>query len=131
MTAESSPAGRSEFRGIRYRATDGRSDFGFTFAWIAAASTWRIYIDAQPSYGTRSSALWDTHRLTEGPRYYICWTHRLATLHTAQQVAAMWAEATTEYLRSGRFGAPSSAPVFGRATGIAAFDDSRNPGEPS
>lgn len=83
-----------------YRTKDGRVDYEFSFEEQADGS-WRAYIANQPSYGNRPSGCHTTHRLSDGLRKYVCWTQKLQTLQDAKQVAAMWADKTQEYIRTG------------------------------
>ena len=89
----------------KYRTSDGLADYVFDFAQIAGG--WRGYIVSQPDYGTRQTSMAATHRLFASGRHYICWDRPLQTLDNAKGVAALWADATQEYIRSGRFDAPS------------------------
>jgi hypothetical protein len=89
-------------RQIKYRTRDGRADYSFEFAQLGDG-TWRPYILGGPAYGTRDTSLHATHRLRDGGgRYYICWTHALRSEQEARQVAALWADKTQEYIRTGR-----------------------------
>lgn len=83
-----------------YRTRLGRVDYRFSFE-LESAGSWRVYIMDQPSYGQRASDAHTTHRLSSGGRQYVCWTTRLRTLEEAKQVAALWAEATQNYIRTG------------------------------
>jgi len=85
-----------------YRTSDGRADYAFTFE-EQRDRTWRAYIDWQPPYQGRATDGHATHRLNDGPRKYICWTKPLITLQEAMQVAALWADKTQQYIRTGRF----------------------------
>lgn len=86
---------------IKYRTKDGRADYGFSFEQMPDGS-WRAYITSQPPYQGRSEGLHATHRLTHGSRYYVCWTRALRSLADAKHVAALWANATQNYIRTGR-----------------------------
>ena len=86
---------------VFYRTKDGRADYRFSFEQLRNG-TWRVYIENQPSYGGRDTGAHPTHRLTDGTRKYICWTHELQTEEAARQVAARWADATQEYIRTGK-----------------------------
>jgi hypothetical protein len=85
---------------VYYRTRDGKADYGFSFE-REAGGVWRAYIVSGPPYGTRCSGLHETHRLKEGSRYYVCWTDALESEDAARQVAALWADATQEYIRTG------------------------------
>jgi broad specificity polyphosphatase/5'/3'-nucleotidase SurE len=84
-----------------YRTRDGREDYQFSFEQ-QRDGTWRAYIESQPNYGGRDSDAHTTHRLSDGSRKYVCWTDPLDTLAQAKQVAAMWSDATQEYIRTGK-----------------------------
>ncbi len=86
---------------IYYRTKDGRADYGFSIERQPDGS-YRAYIVSHPSYGRRDTSLHVTHRLQDGSRYYVCWTNRLETEQQARQVAALWADATQEYIKHGR-----------------------------
>jgi len=88
-------------RRIFYRTKDGLADYKFSFEQ-QRDGTWRVYIEDQPSYGIRDTGAHPTHRLSDGERKYICWTLPLPTEQAARQVAAMWADATQEYIRTGK-----------------------------
>ena len=99
---------------LLYRASNGQ-DFGFEFD-LRAESGWRIYITAQPNYGSRSRAALDVHRYRDERGHYICWNRRIDSFRDAQQVAAAWAEATLHYIRTGNFTVPGHAPAIGYFT---------------
>ena len=84
-----------------YRTKDGRADYQFSFEQQRDRS-WRAYILNMPSYRSRNTGLHTTHRLTDGGRYYVCWDSKLRSLESAQQVAALWADLTQVYIRTGR-----------------------------
>jgi hypothetical protein len=86
---------------IYYRTKDGRADYGFIFKQLSGGC-YRIYIASQPSYGIWPSGIHATHRLTDGQRYYICWSGMIATEAQARAVAALWAEKTQAYIRTGQ-----------------------------
>lgn len=86
---------------IYYRTRDGRADYGFSIE-RQSGGTYRAYIVTQPSYGSRATGAHDTHRLTDsGGRTYVCWTRSLRSEADARAVAAAWADATQEYIRTG------------------------------
>lgn len=85
-----------------YRTLDGTTDYGFSFEQ-QSDGTWRAYIESQPSYGSRTADAVTTHRLTDGSRKYVCWTEPLRSLEAAQKVAALWADKTQGYIKTGRF----------------------------
>jgi hypothetical protein len=86
---------------IYYRTKDGLADYGFSFE-CQRDGTIRAYISSQPSYGSRDSSLHATHRLSDAGRHYICWTDPLWSEEAARQVAALWADSTQEYIKTGR-----------------------------
>ena len=84
-----------------YRTSDGAADYLFSFE-EQSDGTWRAYIEQQPSYRGRPTDAHSTHRLSDGGRKYVCWTRPLRSLEEAKQVAALWADKTQEYIRTGR-----------------------------
>lgn len=98
-----SPEIQSDSRKVTtyYRTRDGRADYQFSFEQ-QRDGTWKPFILSQPSYQGREDDAHSTHRLSDGHRKYVCWTDPLQTLAQAKQVAAMWADATQEYIRTGR-----------------------------
>lgn len=84
-----------------YRTRDGKADYKFSFEEQVDGS-WRAYIESQPSYNGRDTGLHPTHRLIDGDRYYICWDSPLKSLKQVKYVAALWADATQEYIRTGK-----------------------------
>jgi len=84
-----------------YRTSDGSTDYGFTFE-EQANGMWRAYINQQPSYRNRSTDAHSTHRLSDGNRKYVCWTGPIRSLAEAKRVAALWADKTQQYIRTGR-----------------------------
>ena len=86
---------------VRYRTKDGLADYGFSLERQSDAS-WRAYIDSAPGYGLRSSDQHSTHRLRDGNRWYVCWTGRFQTETDARNVAALWADRTQRYIRTGK-----------------------------
>lgn len=84
-----------------YRTRDGSAHYSFRFE-EHGDGTWRVHILSQPSYGSRSDSPHSTHRLTDSEGHYICWDSSIASVREAKQVAALWAEKTQEYIRTGR-----------------------------
>lgn len=84
-----------------YRTSDGAADYFFSFE-EQPTGNWRAYIEAQPSYGTRADGAHETHRLSDNGRRYICWTTALRSLDEAKTVAALWADKTQQYIRTGQ-----------------------------
>lgn len=87
---------------ISYRTTDGLADYQFSFE-EQPEDDWRIYIEWQPSYQGRETGIDATHRWSEDDRFYVCWTEDLHSLDDAKNIAALWADTTQNYIRTGRF----------------------------
>ena len=85
---------------INYRTRDGKADYRFSFEQQGDDS-WRAYILSQPSYQGREEGAHPTHRLSDGGRKYVCWNTGLKSLAQAKQVAALWADSTQTYIRTG------------------------------
>jgi len=85
---------------IAYRTTDNTVDYFFSFE-EQYGGTWRAYVESQPSYRDRATDAHNTHRLSDGGRLYVCWTSPLRSLAEARKVAALWAEKTQNYIRTG------------------------------
>lgn len=88
-------------RAVFYRTRDGLGNYGFSFERQADGS-YRAYITSMPSYGGRDQSPNTTHRLADRGRYYIHWRRPLRSEDDARQVAALWADLTQEYIRTGR-----------------------------
>ena len=84
-----------------YRTSDGEAYYYFSFE-EQSDGTWRAYIEKQPSYNGRPTDGHSTHRLSSGGRHYVCWTHPLGSIKEAKQVAAKWADATQQYIKTGK-----------------------------
>jgi len=84
-----------------YRTKDGRADYSFSYE-RQSDGTWRAYIVSQPGYGGRDEGAHPTHRLSSGSRKYVCWSAPIPSLEQAKRVSALWADATQEYIRSGK-----------------------------
>lgn len=86
-----------------YRTRDGLSDYGFSFE-RQPDGCWRVYIVSMPSYGRRDTSSLITHRLWDSSsgRYYVCWSQPLRSEADARKVAALWADLTQEYIKTGR-----------------------------
>lgn len=84
-----------------YRTKDGLADYRFSIE-RQPDDTYRCFILSQPSYGSRATGAHETHRLTAGFRRYVCWSQPLRSEEEAKNVAALWADATQEYIGSGR-----------------------------
>jgi len=83
-----------------YRTKDGLADYQFSFEQ-ESDGTWRAYILTDVDYRDRADDCHSTHRLTAGSRQYVCWTKPLHSEQEARQVAALWADATQQYIRCG------------------------------
>ena len=85
----------------KYRTKDGQADYSFSFERQSDGS-WRPYILSQPDYRGRSPDSHSTHRLPDGGRNYVCWRGVLRSEQDARQVAKKWADATQDYIKTGR-----------------------------
>jgi hypothetical protein len=99
-TATSAPTRHHTVRCF-YRTKDRQADYAFSFE-EQPDGNWKAYIESQPDYRGRESDAHTTHRLSDGGRRYICWTTALGSLGQAKQVAALWADATQGYIRTGK-----------------------------
>ncbi|MDA1231856.1 MAG: hypothetical protein O2856_13875 [Planctomycetota bacterium] len=93
------------FYTLKYRTKDNEQDYEFSFE-EQSDSSWRAYIVRQPSYDGRPDGSHPTHRLSDGGRPYVCWDRPVRTLAEMKAVAALWADCTQNYRKTGRF-APS------------------------
>lgn len=84
-----------------YRTKDGLADYGFSFEQQVNGG-WRAYIQSMPSYGSRNTGLHATHRLTDSGRYYVCYDPAPRSEADVRKVAALWANLTQEYIKTGR-----------------------------
>jgi len=89
------------FMSIHYRTKDGKADYTFNFERQHDGS-WRAYIAGQPGYSGRDDSAHPTHRLSDGGRQYVCWTHPLRSLDEAKSIASLWADKTQDYIRTGQ-----------------------------
>lgn len=85
---------------IYYRTKDGQADYGFSLEEQNDGSL-RAYVDSMPNYGSRSTSLHTTHRLTDGGRHYICWNRNLYDEEDLKKVVAVWSDATQTYIKTG------------------------------
>ena len=99
---------RGVFRNIMYRAYPTGRDYSFTYE--LRGNAWRAYINNSPDYRGRPSGSGSAHWLPDGNRRYVCWTPEPATISVAQGISAMWADATENYIRTGRFEPPPGRP---------------------
>lgn len=86
---------------IKYRTKDGTADYSFSFE-RQPSGDWRAFVLSQPSYGGRDESPLIIHRLSDGGRKFVCWKGRLSSESDARAVAAEWANATQQYIRTGR-----------------------------
>lgn len=93
------------FYTTKYRTKDNEPDYGFSFEKQPDGS-WRAYIVRQPWYDGHPDGSHATHRLTDGARKYVCWNQPIRSLPEMKTVAALWADCTQTYRKTGRF-APS------------------------
>ena len=84
-----------------YRTSDGQADYYFNFE-EQSNGIWRAFIEQQPSYNGRATDDHSTHRLSSFFRKYICWDHPLQSLDEVMSVAAIWADKTQEYIKTGK-----------------------------
>jgi hypothetical protein len=89
-----------ETRPLSYRTKDGQADYGFSFE-EQSDGTWRSYVVRQPSYQGRDESAHSTHRMSDRGRQYLDWGSPLRSLDQAKQVAALWADFTQNYIRTG------------------------------
>lgn len=108
-------------RGIKYRTFPGGVDYTFDFGLVE--SEWRAYIRTHPDYGSRATSAHATHRLRDAHGQYVCWDSRISTLSTCQAVAALWADCTEEYIRTGTFSPPVGRPSVGDRSVVAHLNE--------
>ena len=84
-----------------YRTLDGSCDIQFGFKHFYDG--WRAYILTPLNYWHRPTDLHSTHRLYDSAHglYYVCWTPPPSTLNAVKAVAAIWANTTMHYIRTG------------------------------
>lgn len=87
--------------GICYHTKDGRTFYQFSVE-RQSDGTFRPYILTEPDYRGRDASSLKTHRNSDGDRRYVCWTKPLQSEQAARTVAKDWAEATQEYIRTGK-----------------------------
>lgn len=121
MTSTRNPV----YTGVRYRAYPSRRDYTFTFAYVAEAESWRAYVQGSPAYGDRPSDANSTHRLRDEHGAYVCWDSAVNSLSECQGVAALWADCTENYRRSGRFVPPHGRPSVQDHSVLAAVSGRR------
>lgn len=84
-----------------YHTSDNRAFYQFSFE-RQANGEYRAYILTEPNYRGRDASAPATHRNVDRGRRYVCWTEPLRSEEAARTVAKSWAEATQEYIRTGR-----------------------------
>ena len=93
-----------------YTTSNGNT-YEFSLERQSDGSVW-IYIERQPSYGSRATDSLSTHRLEDGSRKYICWKPQPRSLEDARKVAEQWCKRTDRYIRSGvPIESPGSTPA--------------------
>ena len=80
---------------LTYRSRDGRALFRFRFSLVGGDI--RIHLLEFPNPSTGSC-----HVLHDNGGPYVCWSTAVRSMTAAKAVAAMWAEATLVYQRTGR-----------------------------
>lgn len=90
-----------------YRTKDGKASYAFSLE-KQSDSTWRAYIETPPSYGGRLDNAHATHRLIDGERRYVCWSEPVRSPADMKQIAAMWADSTQNYIKTGSFSDPNA-----------------------
>ena len=85
----------STSRTMTYRSRDGSAFFRFGFTPLG--NDIRIHILEFPNPQTGSC-----HVLHDANGPYVCWSGAVRSMAAARAVAAMWAEATLVYQRTGR-----------------------------
>jgi len=83
----------SSSRTLTYRSRDGSSFFRFRFTSLGVDI--RIHILEYAGTGS-------CHVLHDHNGAYICWSGAIRSMAAAKAIAAMWAEATLVYQRTGR-----------------------------
>lgn len=98
-----------------YITKDKLLDIEFLFIDLGAEIGWRGYVLSEINYkqfsAKRSDVYTDTHLYIEENQHryidadkdypYICWTKPIFDLKTMHELAAMWAEITSYYIRHG------------------------------
>ena len=86
---------------LYYRTKDGEADYVFEFVTLSDGSE-RAYIQRQPSYRSRDEGAHPTHRLSDGNRKYICWNRPIRSRTDIKTIAALWADETQKYIKTGK-----------------------------
>ena len=82
-------------RSVTYISYDRSSYFRFCFARCADGIRIYVLVFPRPEVGS-------CHVLRDAFGSYICWTDSIPSMESAKSIAALWAEATLLYQRSGR-----------------------------
>ncbi len=102
MASRQQPSQAQTRRDVWYRSRDGQSYYRFSIE-RQVDGTYRSYITSHPEYGSRARNAHATHRLTDSEgRTFVCWSDPLRSEQEALRVAAAWADATQDYINSGR-----------------------------
>lgn len=96
-------------QGIKYRTFPTGVDYTFDFGRVDGE--WRAYIRTEPDYRHHSTSAHATHRLTDSHGRYVCWDSPVTSLSQCQAVAALWADCTEVYIRTGTFTPPQGRPT--------------------
>ena len=64
---------------------------------------WRAYIMSPINYRRRDTSLHATHRFYDAKLrlHYVCWTKPLYSKRACEQVADLWSDRTTRYIKKG------------------------------
>ena len=86
---------------LNYWTSDRSLVVDYVF-WDLGERGWRIYIISHIDYQGRDCSSHAAHWLQDNDSSYpyICWNGNIATLEQAKSVASLWAECTSEYIRS-------------------------------
>lgn len=82
-------------RTLTYRSREGGAFFRFRFTPLGSDIRIHILEFPNPQVGS-------CHVLRDSHGQYICWAGAVSSMRAARAVAAMWAEATLVYQRTGR-----------------------------
>lgn len=93
VVSGASRTSESPSRTLSYRSRDGSAFFRFRFTPLGEDI--RVHILEYPGNGS-------CHVLHDSRGAYICWSGAIRSMAAAKAVAAMWAEATLVYQRTGR-----------------------------
>jgi len=87
-------------------STERYKDYLFRFVRdIESPGKVRVYVESQPSYGSRDTSIDTIHRWSgsNGSPPYICFkeAHKPSSMSEAQRIAQDWADRTDTYIRTG------------------------------